>query len=102
MWYVLAPTGLALTGIGNATVKRGTLANEGAATAGASPSTAALGNASIPAPTAPLKRNCRLPILLFVIACAPFLPLSPKQKTGHRFCAVAGCTTGSSHPRCPR
>src|SRR5215211_8413618 len=79
MWYVLAPTGLALTGIGNATLKRGTLANEGAATAGALPSTAAPGNASIPAPIAPLKRNCRLPIRLFVMACAPF-PSAPKQQ----------------------
>src|SRR5215217_3772944 len=89
MWYVLAPTGLALTGIGNATVKRGTLANEGAATAGASPSTAAPGNASIPAPTAPLRSNCRLLIRLFVMACAPF-PSTPKtanrppQRSGSR------------------
>ena len=35
MWYVLAPTGLALTGIGNGTVKRGSLTNGGAATADA-------------------------------------------------------------------
>src|SRR5215207_6778127 len=78
MWYVLVPTGLAFTGIGNATVKRGTLANEGAATAGTSPSTAAPGNASIPAPTAPLKRNCCLLIRLFVMAC-PSRPLDPQN-----------------------
>src|SRR5215207_5704319 len=82
MLYVLGATGVALAGIGNATVKRGTLANEGAATAGAARSRTP-GNASIPpAPTAPLVRNCRLEIRLLVMGC---LILPPKTtKTDYR------------------
>src|ERR687898_2231954 len=85
MWYVFGATGVALTGIGNATVKRGTLANRGTsafAIPGAARSRTP-GNASIPpAPTAPLIRNCRLEIRPLVMGC---LLLPPKTtKTDYR------------------
>jgi hypothetical protein len=70
MWYVLGATAVALAGIGKGTVKRGTLAKEGAATA-VRGRNRAFGNANIPAPTAPVAKNFRL-----VIIEMPLLPTS--------------------------
>src|SRR5215204_3426878 len=96
MWYVLGATGFALAGIGNATVKRGTLANR-RTSASAIPGVArsrAPGNASIPpAPAAPLIRNCRLDIRLFVMGCLFSLQKQQKPTTEN---TVVGCATGSA------
>src|SRR5215207_3159022 len=101
MWYVLDPTGVAFAGIGNDTVKRGTWANEGAATPRVVRSRTP-GNASIPpAPTAPLIRNSCLDIRLLVISSTSSGLPGPKQKPATAY-AVAGCTTSSTRPLlCP-
>jgi hypothetical protein len=96
MWYVFGATGVALAGIGNGTLKRGTQANRltsSCATPGAARSKTP-GSAAPAAAPAPIPRNSFLDIRLLDIADL----LSFKNgKTGHPF-GVAGCTTGSTRP----
>jgi hypothetical protein len=80
---VFGPTGVALTGIGNGTVKWGTLANKGSASPGAARSRTP-GKANIPpAPTAPLTSNSRLEMRLLVIFLFSLGLAGPKRKTDH-------------------
>src|SRR5215208_6604430 len=82
MWYVFGATGVALTGIGNGTLKRGTLAyrrTSSSATPGAARSKTP-GSAAPAAAPAPIPRNSFLDIRLFAMGCLLLPPQNNKNR----------------------